>query len=52
MQKYVHIKRIGQGMAGVVSVYRNVLDGEEYALKEIDLTYLCPKDRKQAQNEI
>jgi serine/threonine protein kinase len=39
-------------MAGAVSVYRNVLDGEEYALKEIDLTYLCPKDKKSAQNEI
>jgi hypothetical protein len=35
-------------MAGSVSVYRNVVDGLEYALKEIDLTYLSDKDRKSA----
>ncbi len=39
-------------MAGQVSVYRNVIDGEEYALKEIDLTFLPPKDKKNAQNEV
>lgn len=39
-------------MAGAVSVYRNVMDGDEYALKEIDLTYLSPKDKKSAQNEV
>lgn len=35
--KYEHLRRIGQGMAGSVSVYRNVIDNDEYALKEIDL---------------
>jgi hypothetical protein len=39
-------------MAGCVSVYRNLLDGLEYAIKEIDLTYLPEKDRKSAQNEV
>lgn len=39
-------------MAGAVSVYRNIEDNEEYALKEIDLTYLSDKDRKSAQNEV
>ena len=50
--KYEHLRRIGQGMAGAVSVYKNVEDNEEYALKEIDLTYLSEKDRKSAQNEV
>ena len=50
--KYELIRGIGQGMAGSVSVYRNVIDGEEYALKEIDLTFLPPKDKKNAQNEV
>jgi len=35
-------------MAGAVSVYKNIEDNEEYALKEIDLTYLSDKDRKSA----
>lgn len=39
-------------MAGSVSVYKNVVDGLEYALKEIDLTYLSDKDKKSAQNEV
>ena len=39
-------------MAGAVSVYKNVLDGQEYALKEIDLTYLSDSDKKSAQNEV
>lgn len=46
--KYEHLRRIGQGMAGAVSVYKNIEDGEEYALKEIDLTYLSEKDKKSA----
>lgn len=46
--KYEHLRRIGQGMAGSVSVYRNVIDNEEYALKEIDLQYLSDKDKKSA----
>jgi len=39
-------------MAGSVSVYRNLVDGLEYALKEIDLTYLSEKDRKSAHKEV
>ena len=52
IQKYEHLRRIGQGMAGAVSVYRNVIDNKEYALKEIDLTYLSDKDKKSSQNEV
>jgi hypothetical protein len=39
-------------MAGSVSLYRNINDDQEYALKEIDLTYLSEKDKKSAQNEV
>lgn len=52
MEKYEYLRRIGQGMAGSVSLYRNKIDCEEYALKEIDLTGMKSKDRKSAQNEI
>jgi hypothetical protein len=46
--KYEHLRGIGQGTAGAVSVYKNLVDNEEYALKEIDLQYLSEKDRKSA----
>lgn len=52
LAKYENPRPIGQGAAGAVSVYRNVVDGEEYALKEIDLQYLSEKDKKSAQNEV
>ena len=48
LAKYEHLRRIGKGTAGSVSVYRNVIDGEEYALKEIDLTFLSDKDKRSA----
>ena len=52
MDKYELIRWIGQGTAGSVSVYRNKFDAEEYALKEIDMTFLNEKDKKNAQNEV
>ena len=48
IEKYELIRWIGQGTAGCVSVHRNKFDGEEYALKEIDMTYLNERDRKSA----
>jgi NIMA (never in mitosis gene a)-related kinase 1/4/5 len=52
LAKYEHIKPIGQGSAGTVSMYKNKVDGNNYALKEIDLTFMSEKDKKSAQNEV
>jgi serine/threonine protein kinase len=43
---------LGKGAAGSVNLVRNKLDGKEYALKTINLTYLNEKDKKSAENEI
>lgn len=50
--KYEFIKPIGQGSAGTVSVYKSKVDGKQYALKEIDLTFMSERDKKSAQNEV
>lgn len=33
-------------------MYRNIVDGKEYALKEIDLYNMNPKDKKAAHGEV
>ena len=43
---------MGQGAAGCVSLYRNVMDGKQYALKEIDLYNMNAKDKKAAHSEV
>jgi DNA-binding response OmpR family regulator len=50
--KYENIRPLGKGAAGSVNLVRNKLDGKEYALKTINLTYLNEKDKKSAENEI
>ena len=52
LAKYEFEKPIGQGTAGTVSVYRSKLDGNKYALKEIDLTFMHEKDKKNANNAV
>ena len=49
--KYVRLKSIGKGAAGVVSLYRSLIDNKEYALKEIDLSRLSNIDKKKAKDE-
>ena len=51
LAKYERLKSIGKGAAGVVSLYRNLIDNKEYALKEIDLSSLSPVDKKKAKEE-
>ena len=46
------MKPIGQGAAGIVSLYKNIIDNKEYALKEIDLSSLSPQDKKSAKDEV
>jgi hypothetical protein len=43
--KYENIRALGKGAAGAVTLVRNKLDGKEYALKTINLTYLSEKDK-------
>ena len=35
-----------------MNLVRNKLDGQQYALKTINLTYLNDKDKKSAENEV
>lgn len=52
LAKYEKIRPIGQGAAATVYLYRNLVDGKEYALKEIDLDNMSSKDKKAAQGEV
>ena len=52
LAQYEKIRPIGQGAAGQVSLYRNIVDGKEYALKEIDLFNMNAKDKKAAHGEV
>jgi serine/threonine protein kinase len=51
LAKYEMISSLGKGAAGEVSLVRNKVDGQQYALKKINLLYLNEKDKKQAENE-
>ena len=52
LQKYENIRSLGKGAAGQVNLVRNKLDGQQYALKTINLTYLNEKDKKSSENEV
>ena len=52
LAKYQKIRPLGQGSAGTVSLYKNIIDGKEYALKEIDLYKMNSKDKKAAHGEV
>ena len=52
IERYERIRPVGSGAAGIVSLYRNRIDNKEYALKEIDLSSLSPKDKKSARDEV
>ena len=52
LAKYEKVRPLGQGAAGCVSLYRNVIDEKHYALKEIDLYNLSGKDKKAAHGEV
>ena len=52
LAKYEKIRPIGQGAAGQVTLYKNIIDGKEYALKEIDLYNMQQKDKKAAHGEV
>ena len=52
LAKYEKLRPIGQGAAGQVTLYKNIIDGKEYALKEIDLYNLNQKDKKAAHGEV
>ena len=52
LQKYENIRPLGKGAAGQVNLVRNKLDGQQYALKTINLTYLNEKDKKSSENEV
>lgn len=51
LDKYEFIRPIGKGTEGIVSLQRNIIDGEEYAIKEIDMTFYNDRQKQQVQNE-
>ncbi len=52
LAKYETLRDLGAGAAGSVSLVRNKIDGKDYALKTINLTYLTERDRKNAESEV
>jgi serine/threonine protein kinase len=50
--KYENIRPLGKGATGEVKLVRNRIDGKEYALKSINLTFLNERDKKSAENEV
>lgn len=51
-KKYEKLEKIGQGSFGKVYKVRNRSTKEFLCLKEIDLTVMSPKMRKDAENEV
>ena len=43
---------MGRGAAGSVNLVRKSADGELFALKVIQMCFMCPQERKMAENEI
>ena len=48
LRKYEKVRDIGPGSAGCTSLYRNIVDGKEYAIKEIQLYNMSSKESKAA----
>ena len=51
-KKYEKLEKIGQGSFGTVFKVRNRQTREFLVLKEIDLSSMSPKMRKDAENEV
>jgi len=45
-------KKLGRGAAGSVNLVRRTTDGEYFALKIIQMSFMSPQERKMAENEI
>lgn len=52
LHKYERIRHVDAGATGQIDLVRNKHDGEQYALKQIKLTFLSEKDKQNAENEI
>ena len=52
LQYYTKVKKLGQGSFGSVYLVRDNRDGQQYVMKEIDLTTAGPKARKEALREV
>jgi NIMA (never in mitosis gene a)-related kinase len=52
MQKYEYVKDLGAGSYGKVTLVRNKRDGEQLALKSIELSRLPPEAREKALQEV
>lgn len=52
LHKYEIIRYVDGGATGTINLVRNKHDGEQYALKQINLAYLSEKDKQNVENEI
>ena len=49
LRKYEKVRKIGNGSIGCTSLYRNIEDGKEYAVKEIQLYNMSSKECEAAE---
>ncbi|KAK3599925.1 hypothetical protein CHS0354_012567 [Potamilus streckersoni] len=52
MDKYVRIKKIGEGAFGRAVLVKNKHDANQYVVKEINIIKMSPKEREDARKEV
>lgn len=52
LKKYTLVENIGRGSFGVISKWKRIEDGKEFAVKEINYSRMTEKDRKQIVAEV
>lgn len=52
MDKYVKVKKIGEGSFGKAVLVKNKEDGQQYVVKEISISKMQMKERQEARKEV
>ncbi|XP_058525985.1 serine/threonine-protein kinase Nek1 isoform X1 [Ochotona princeps] len=52
MDKYVKLRKIGEGSFGKAVLVKSVEDGKQYVIKEINISRMSSKERKESRREV
>ncbi|XP_078369290.1 serine/threonine-protein kinase Nek1-like isoform X1 [Oculina patagonica] len=52
MDRYVRVKKIGEGSFGKALLVKKKTDGKQYVIKEISISKMSPKEREESRKEV
>ncbi|XP_044167159.1 serine/threonine-protein kinase Nek1-like [Acropora millepora] len=52
MERYVRVKKIGEGSFGKALLVKKKADGKQYVIKEIGISKMSPKERQESRREV